>query len=155
MDGLGDLGFWLAVGMVVAANSVSGALKEREKERERQATLRALLERGDEGATEVIAYLRERDAAEAARYVAAAARAHAMNVRFGNVVRTIGALLLGAFSIYIGVFAFEFLPRPESGSRFLSTVAMVGIWAVGMLVAALIFGRGRFGKRKNDAQPDA
>jgi hypothetical protein len=47
MEGLGELGFWLAVGMVVAASIVAGAIKERDKERERLTTLRALLERGN------------------------------------------------------------------------------------------------------------
>lgn len=62
MEGLGDLGFWLAVGAVLVALIVSGAWKEREK----QATIRAMMELESEGKLppETLAYLRERDAAE-------------------------------------------------------------------------------------------
>ena len=63
--GLGQLGFWLMLGMIIAAGTVSSALKERDKEREKQATLRQLLEKDGKSMIEVLAYLREKDAAEA------------------------------------------------------------------------------------------
>jgi len=84
-NGLGELGFWLAVGIVIAAMIVSGAIKERDKERDRQAMLRddaektramrqTLLEHAGGNMPEVLAYLRERDAAAAERAAAAMAR---------------------------------------------------------------------------------
>jgi hypothetical protein len=142
MQGLGDLGFWLAVGAALAAMIVSGALKERDKERERQATLRALLEKGGEGATAVLAYLRERDAAEAAR-------AHAKL----NVSPTGGAVVVVAFSIFVGALAYTLLAGP--GTRSFASFTMFAIWIVGLVVAGLVFVRARFGKHKNDAQRDA
>lgn len=74
---LGQLGFWLFLGMIIAASIVSGALKERDKEREKQALLRALLEKDGKSATEILAYLREKDAAEAAVAAAMNARSRA------------------------------------------------------------------------------
>src|SRR5215469_11018486 len=84
-NGLGELGFWLAVGMVIAATIVSGAIKERDRERDSQATLRAdlerklatrktLLENAGDNMPEVLAYLRERDAVAAVRAAEAMAR---------------------------------------------------------------------------------
>ena len=44
---VGALGFWLMVGIILAAGTVTEGLKARDKERERQATLRALLGRDE------------------------------------------------------------------------------------------------------------
>ena len=44
---LGALGFWLMLGMIIAASIVKGGLKERDKEREKEATLRALLDKDE------------------------------------------------------------------------------------------------------------
>ena len=63
---LGELGFWLAVGIVVAAWILSSGQKERERERQKQETLRALLAADGKNATEILAYMREKDAAEQA-----------------------------------------------------------------------------------------
>ena len=75
--GLGELGFWLMLGMIFAAIIVSEGIKERDQEREKQATLRALLEKDGKSATEVLAYMRERDAAEAAEAARVRARSGA------------------------------------------------------------------------------
>ena len=151
--GLGDLGFWIGLGIVIAAMIVSGALKERDKEREKQATLRALLERDralmgreGQGITEILAYLREKDAAEAARADAK---------RLGAKGETRGAF---AFAAGILSFVFGFItlvtkpppamrlpfplpgyvpppPVPESNSHL---VVGLGIWAAGVIIVALI-----------------
>ena len=63
---LGELGFWLAVGIVVAAAITAHGLKERERERQKQETLRALLTAEGKNASEILAYMREKDAAEQA-----------------------------------------------------------------------------------------
>ncbi len=44
MEGLGALGFWLGLGIFLAGGAVGGAFKELGKEREKQATLRAMLD---------------------------------------------------------------------------------------------------------------
>src|SRR5262245_33342201 len=66
MEDLGDLGFWLGVGMVVAAAILAHGLKERERERQKQETLRALLAAEGRNTTDILAYMREKDAAEQA-----------------------------------------------------------------------------------------
>ena len=63
---LGELGFWLAVGIIVAAAITAHGLKERERERQKQETLRALLTAEGKSASEILAYMREKDAAEQA-----------------------------------------------------------------------------------------
>lgn len=152
MEGLGELGFWLAVGIVLAAMIVSGALKERDKEREKQATLRALLEKEGEKATEVLAYLREKDAAEVAR-----TRARWVAAMGGNMSarQQAGwtAVAVGLLSFAGGVFAFGRLGRAESG-EVLPILTMLGIWAVGLTIASALLIWGRSGKQKNDAHPD-
>lgn len=151
MEGLGELGFWLAVGMVIAASILAGAIKERDKERERLATLRALLESKGESATEVLAYLRERDAAEAAAAARARARSAAARVKFKSAT----SIAFGIFAIAFGVWAFGALRYglwQGSGSVLIPLATMLGIWAAGLVVAWLIW---RSSKQQNDAQPGA
>jgi hypothetical protein len=185
---LGDLGFWLAVGMVIAAMIISGAIKERDKQRERQATLgalpeqggnkmetlRALLEKGGENTTEVLAYLRERDAAAAAA-VEAMERRRKVSERRG--LAFVGAFMAATFAFIGGLAGSQilnrpFIPRlvfsPQAGrlipepppppptglEAFLPLGVMLGIWAAGLIIAVLIV-RWGYGKEKHDAQPDA
>lgn len=151
MEELGELGFWLAVGMVVAANVVAGAIKERDKERERLTTLRALLESKGESATEVLAYLRERDAVQAAE----AARARAFSAAAWAKLKSATAIVFGIFAFALGIWAFGALYfglRQGSGSVLPPLLLTLGIWAVGLVVAWLIW---RSSKQKNDAHPGA
>jgi hypothetical protein len=186
---LGNLGFWLAVGMVIAAMIVSGAIKERDKARQGQATLpeqratreetlRALLERGGEDTAEILAYLRERDAAHWARAeVMQAQMERAKKISERRGLAFVGAFMVGTFSFIGGLFASQilnhpFVPRfeysPQAGrmiplpppppptgwEAFLPLGVMLGVWAAGLIIAVLIVAWGN-GKRKNDAQPDA
>lgn len=147
-DGLGQLGFWLTAGMIAAAAIVSGALKERDKEREKQATLRALLEKDGKSAAEVIAYLREKDAAE----VAEAARERASDSR---TWKRFAAVVTGILAFGIGIFAFgavRYELMSGSGSVIIPIVPMLGIWAAGGIAATRIW---RSANQKNDAHPDA
>jgi hypothetical protein len=183
--GLGELGFWLAVGMVIAAMIVSGALKERDKERNRQAMLRAdleskqatrqaLLEKAGENMTEVLAYLREKDA-EAAAKADVAWRKQKAGERQGLAFAA--ALVVGAFSFVGGMAALATqaprpaLPRfvispethqvivqpppppPTGWASFAPIGSMLGIWAAGLIIAGLVWWL--VGKQKNDAQPNA
>ena len=145
--GLGQLGFWLMLGMIIAAGTVSSALKERDKERENQATLRALLEKGGQSATEVLAYMRERDGAAAAAVAAMNARFHA---GLGRILRRLPALAMGAFAFWGGIAAGTGLRLgPLRGeSLLIPLVAMVGIWVAGLTVAWRIW---RSAKQKDDA----
>jgi hypothetical protein len=142
---LGYLGFWLFLGMIIAASIVSGALKEREKERDKQALLRGLLEKDGKSATEILAYLREKDAAEAA--VAAA-----MSARFRTRLRRLPALAVGMLAFYVGIAIglsgtvwTDVLPDSVQP---IPLVMMVGIWAVGLTVAVRLW---RWAKQKDDA----
>jgi hypothetical protein len=186
--GLGELGFWLAAGIVVAAMIVSGAIKERDRERDRQAMLRAdwerkqamrqtLLENAGQNMPEVLAYLRERDAAAAARADAANAMMSKNKMSQRQQLAFVGAFIVGAFSFLGGIIALAIQHRPalptlqysvQAGrmvpvpppppptglEAYLPTGVMLAIWAAGLIIAALIV-RWGYGKQKNDSQPDA
>jgi len=139
MEGLGALGFWLGLGIFLGAGTIAGALKERDKEREKQATLRALLEKGGgEGTSEILAYLRERDAAEAAR-------AHAEWVAMGGdmslrtVVAGVVACLLGVALFLIGLGLGVRLMSVGEAPWYIGFPAMLGAWTVGLLISIVIF----------------
>jgi hypothetical protein len=136
------LGFWLFLGLIIAASIVSGAIKERDKEREKQATLRTLLEKNGNSVTEILAYLREKDVAEAA--VAAA-----MNARSRAVVRRLAALAIGAFTVWLGIAALE---SNSTGSALLPLITSVGIPAAGLTIGWRIW---RSATRTHDAHPGA
>jgi hypothetical protein len=143
--GLGQLGFWLFLGLIIAASIVSGAIKERDKERDKQATLRALLEMDGKSATEVLAYLREKDAAEAAA-------AAAMNARFRSRLRRLPALAVGLLAFYVGIGiglsgTVWTGVVPDSG-QLIPLLMMIGIWALGLIVAVRLW---RWAKQKDDA----
>lgn len=148
---LGALGFWLMIGMVLAASMVSGAIRERDKEREKQAMLRALLEKEGNSVTEVLAYLREKDAAEAAAVARFRARARA----FRKTTMRRSGVALGIFAVALGIYAFlavhQGLMHGE-GSIVLPLVALLGIWAAGLTIAWLMW---RSGKQTHDVHPDA
>jgi hypothetical protein len=192
-NGLGELGFWLAVGMVIAAMIVSGAIKERDRERDSQAMLRedlegkratrqALLENAGDNMTEVLAYLRERDAVAAAKGAEAMARMDAdmrrRRSREPRVFAIVGAFVVGTFFFLGGIITAGTLsprtvvprfaisaatgrlvpvppPPPATGwAAFAPAGAMLGIWAAGLIIAALLV-FWAFRQNKNDAQPDA
>ena len=199
-NGLGELGFWLAVGMVIAAMMVSGAIKERDSQRNNQAALRedlerrhemrrALLENAGDNMPDVLAYLRERDAAAAAKGAEAMARMDAemrrKRKREPRVFAMVGAFVLGAFFFLAGIIVagtlgphpqmvqrfprFEYsaqagrvvpvapppLPPPPTGwAAFAPAGAMLAIWAVGLILAALLV-LWALRQSQNDDQPDA
>jgi hypothetical protein len=137
MEGLGALGFWLAVGMVLAAGAIAGGLKERDKEREKQATLRALLEREGGVTPEVLAYLREKDAAEAAR-------AHAQWVAMGGnmsarttAAMSVAGIVLG-FSFLGGLMA-ALMANGSTDSWQTPAIILLGAWTGGPLVAFVLY----------------
>lgn len=143
--GLGQLGFWLMLGMISAATIVSNAFKERDKAREKQATLRALLEKEGAAVTEVLAYMRERDAAEDAEAARALARSAETLKRW--------RLAIGIFAFALGIYVFATLHfGNRSASLLIPLVAMFGIWALGLLITQPSW---RSVKQKNDALPDA
>lgn len=151
-DGLGALGFWVFLGLIVAAGTVSEALKQRDKERERQAMLRALLEKDGNSVTEVLAYLRERDAADSAAAAAAIARETAIWRRVGKGLKwlALGILVFGGGILAFAVVRVELL-RGE-GSVLLPLVAMFATWAVGLIIVRRMW---RSGKQTDDAHPGA
>lgn len=68
MEDLGELGFWLAAGIALAAWILSTARTVQTVIREKQATIREIMRLEAEGksAPETLKYLREKDAAEQA-----------------------------------------------------------------------------------------
>jgi uncharacterized protein YneF (UPF0154 family) len=150
MDGLGDLGFWLMIGMIISAKIVSRQLKERDRERERQATIRALLEKDEKAVTEVLAYLRERDAADAVE-------AERERAGSGGNMREWGAIGLGVLAFGLGVFAYgkvRYGSWSDSESVLVLVAAlltMFGIWVGGIFLARRIWSS----KKKHDAHPGA
>jgi hypothetical protein len=148
---LGELGFWLFLGMIIAAGTLKEAFKERDKERERQATLRALLEKDEKTVTEVLAYLRERDEAELKfrRQVSGLewrsspkTKAVAMGIlAFVGVIVTGWAV--GA-ALAVGFFRGESEPIP--------IVTALVIWATAPFIARRVW---RSRRQKHDAHPAA
>lgn len=137
MEGLGALGFWLGLGIFLAGGAVAGAMKEIAKEREKQATLRALLERGGQGTPEILAYLREKDAAQAARDHAAWV-AMGGNVSLRTTFAGIVAALVGMFGFLGGLIAFGEANHP--GEPWQGPIAVLfGFWVGGLIAAFLIF----------------
>jgi ABC-type transport system involved in cytochrome bd biosynthesis fused ATPase/permease subunit len=134
MEDLGDLGFWLAAGIVVAAAITAHGLKEREKERQKQETLRALLTAEGKSTTEILAYMRERDAAEQAERDRDRQWEKTWGRRvFAGVVAFVG----GMISFLVSVRALN-LAGDQTQSWPVAVVLLVP-FAVGALVAFLVY----------------
>ena len=160
MEELGALGFWLGMGIFLAGSVIASALKERDKEREKQATLRALLT--EKATPEVLEYLREKDAAELKLQRQVSGLDWGGGQPAGWVAATIGVL-----AIVAGLLSLIYTsPRREFvNSEWVTTAApgldfplapvavMLGIWAAGFVIAALVWMI--FRKKKNDAKPGA
>jgi hypothetical protein len=135
MEGLGELGFWLAVGAVVVALIVRGWLKERD----RHAMLRDLarMETGS-GMTEVLAYLRERDAAEEKL----TRQMWGLDFGAGMTGGSIAAVGVGIVAFLGGLISLALMSeRTESG--LLPIGVMAAFWATGGAIAWLIVHRSR------------
>jgi hypothetical protein len=148
MEGLGALGFWLMLGMVLAAGTVTRGLKERDKERESQALLRALLDKDGKTVTEVLAYLREKD--EADRKLLR--QLSGLDWRWPSGTRAVVMAILA----FAGVFVSGWLAGAALGfwlrSGPVPFVVMFGIWAVAPVVAWWVW---RSNRQKNVALRDA
>jgi len=144
-EGLGALGFWLMIGMIIAASILKDGLKEREK----QAMLRALLEKEGESVTEVLAYLRERDAAQAASSARLRAESAATRRRLKPVAMGILAFVAVIVAGYLVGVSLHFALGSDSR---IPGIPLFGGLAAAPIVAWLVW---RSGKRKNDAHPDA
>ena len=130
MEDLGELGFWLAVGIVLAAMIVSGAQKERERERQKHDTLRELARLEGEGklTPETLKYMRERDAAEQHIW----REASGLNYSGGAYA----AFAIGAFSFFGGVLAAMWA---SAESWHVPVSLMLGIWVGGLLIALVVY----------------
>src|SRR5262245_36829183 len=141
---LGALGFWLFLGMIIAAGTLKEGFKERDKEREKQATLRALLDKDEKTVTEVLAYLRERDEAERTLLRQMSGVDWRWPPGFRAVMKGVLALVgVMASGFFVGlVLHYGFFPDSERVP--LST--MFGIWAAGPIIAWRVW---RSVKQKN------
>jgi hypothetical protein len=149
MDDLGDLGFWLAVGIVIAATIVAGALKERAKESERQATIREMMRLEAEGklTPETFKYLREKDEAERL-----AAEQVARDMKGGDwVVPGFLAFIVGVLSFVVGLVILPLVIRlaggPTAVSLLIGIPAMLAVWVGGLRLAVLTY-RALRGRKK-------
>jgi hypothetical protein len=152
MEGLGTLGFWLMLGMVLAAGTLSEALKARDKEREREATLRALLDKDSQSVTDILAYLRERDEAERKLQRALSGLEWHWSPAAAAVAKGLVAFVgVIATGFFVGLaLAYGFFGFSESASIPLFT--MLVIWATGPVIAWRVW---RSARQKNDAPPAA
>jgi hypothetical protein len=144
MEDLGLFGFWLAVGAVLAAGAISSARKERDRERQKHETLREMMRLEAEGklTPETLAYMRARDAAEA-KFVR---EMMGMNMSAGAVA----ALAIGFLSFMGGCIAMAVaVDRTESWE--IPVSLGLGTWAVGLLIAFIIYFA--FRGRKNAPPP--
>src|SRR5262245_49662407 len=148
---LGALGFWLFLGMIIAAGTLSEGFKARDKERERQATLRALLGKDEKTVTEVLAYLREKDAAE----LKLQRQLSGLDWRWSSGTKAVAKGILAFVGVIAtGFFAglvlhYGFFRGSESAIPF---IAMFGIWAAAPIIAWRVW---RSSKQRNDAHPAA
>jgi len=134
MEGLGELGFWLAVGITLAAWILSSGQKEREKERQKQETLRALLTAEGKSTTEIVAYMRERDAAEQKREADVQA---AMNKAKRKLLAIFAAVVAGIVSFLVSVRALNGAGDQTQSWPF--ALVLLGPFAVGALIAFLVY----------------
>ena len=149
MENLGDLGFWLAVGAVIVALIVRGWLKERDK----QALLRDLMKAEGEGkVSEVLAYLRERDAAEDELTRKMWGLGTGGDRKDGKTGAIAVATIVGIVALLGGLISLALLSeRTDSG--LVPIYAMTAFWLVGGAMAWLIVALG--GEKKNGSSPDA
>ena len=151
---LGALGFWLMLGMIVAASIVKGGLKERDKERDHQAMLRALLDKDEKTVTDVLAYLREKDAAERELLRAMSG----LNWRWPSGTRAVVMGILAFWGVIAtGFFTglalhFSGLFDPAAKPDRIPLMVMLGIWTAGPIIAWRVW---RSSKQKHDAHPGA
>ena len=149
MEDLGDLGFWLAVGIIIAASIMAGAVKERGKERERQATIREMMRLEAEGklSPETLKHIREKDTAErlAAEQVAREMKAGAW------IVPGLLAFIVGFLSFAIGLTVFALIVRMAGGptaiALLLAVPSMLAAWFGGLRLAIFIY-RALRGRKK-------
>jgi ABC-type transport system involved in cytochrome bd biosynthesis fused ATPase/permease subunit len=134
MEDLGELGFWLAVGIVLAAWILSSGQKEREKERQKQETLRALLTTEGKSTTEIVAYMRESDAAEQKRE---ADLQVAMNKAGRKLLAIFAAVMAGIVSFLVSVRALN--GAGDQTQSWPVAVVLIGPFAVGALIAFLVY----------------
>ena len=147
MEGLGALGFWLMLGMVLAAGTVSRGLKERDKEREREATLRAMWGKDERTVTEVLAYLRERDAAERQLLL----RLSGMDWKWPSGTRAVLAFLAVIAAGWFAGASLDFWVVRSTESA-IPYIAMFVIWVAAPIVAWRVW---RSSRQKHDAHPGA
>jgi hypothetical protein len=134
MENLGELGFWLAVGAVVAAWILSNGQKEREKHRQRQETLRTILTLEGKDTADILAYLRENDTAEQKRE---GDRRMAVNRAVRTALTAFAALVaaVAAFLVTVRVFNGHGV-QPQSWQ---ALVVLLAPFAVGALAAFFVY----------------
>ena len=149
---LGALGFWLMLGMIIAASIVKGGLRERDKDREREATLRALLDKNEKTVTEVLAYLREKDDADRKllRQMSGIDWWNGLNWR--RIRAVVAAIVVAAAALFVGLLS-NFVIFKRAESRLVPLGMMLACWVAGGVIAWLIVRSSR--NKKNDGHPDA
>ena len=132
MEDLGELGFWLALGIVAAAMIVSGARKERERERERQATLREMMRLEAEGKLmpETLEHIRGREAAERQIW------REMWGLNMGGAA--VAAVAIGSLAFFGGVLSMA-LASKDAESWYVPVSLLLGIWAGGLAISFIVY----------------
>jgi hypothetical protein len=150
MEGLGgELGFWLAAGAVVVALILRTWLRERDK----QALLLEML-KADAGGkiTEVLAYLREKDAADRQLQRELSGVDWWNNRDWPRIRRAAAAFAVAVAAFPAGLMA-GYLVSEEGRMAPVPFGVMAAVWVAGGVIAWLIVRSSR--TAKNDSRPVA
>jgi hypothetical protein len=149
MEGLGELGFWLAAGAVVVALTMRTWLRERDK----QAFLRDVMKMEGEGkVTEVLAYLREKDAADRKLQREMSGIDWWNGLDWRRMRRVVAAIVV-AMAAFVGGLIAGYLMSEGGKPAPVPLGVMVAIWGAGGVIAWRIVRSSR--NQKNDSPPVA
>ena len=149
MEGLGQLGFWLAAGAVIVALIMRTWLRERDK----QASLREMMNMaaGDK-VTEVLAYLREKDAADRQLQREMAGLTWFDDVNWQRT-RAVLAAIAVAVAAFVGGLIAGTVASETTELKFVPFGTTIAVWLAGVIIAWRIVRSSRH--KKNDAAPVA
>ena len=149
MEGLGELGFWLAAGAVVVALIMRTWLRERDK----QAFLRDVMNMEGEGkVTEILAYLREKDAADRQLQRQLSGVDWWNGLNWQRIRRVIAAIAVAIAALAGGLIAGNLISDGGKPAPVPLGVA-AAVWVTGGIIAWLIVRSSR--RQKNDSPPVA
>ncbi len=152
MEEIARLGFWVAVGIVIAASIIAEAMKEREKHRQKHETFREIMRLEADGklTPETLKYIREREAAD--QQLARELRAED-KVGAGILAFIVGVLMFVA-GLAVVAFVMRVMGGPSPVSLAVAGAAALAAWVGGVRLAVMTYrgARGQKGAEKRDAE---